>query len=167
MRRNSARDVWTSSATRMSDTVGHSSLACRVENATSVPAGDDASDDGVRPISGFNWTADQGGKVSVTVTGGSGYLSGWADYNGDGVFDAGEALLLNQAVVAGSDQEFSFAIPEGVTVSGSLSLRFRLYPAAQEDPTPTPTGRAEGGEVRGGRGAGREHGAAADEHGWF
>ncbi len=85
-------------------------------DATSVPAGDDASDDGVRPVSGFNWNADQGGKVSVTVTGGSGYLSGWADYNGDGVFDAGEALLLNQAVVAGPDQEFSFAIPEGAAM---------------------------------------------------
>lgn len=116
-------------------------------DATSVPGGDDASDDGVRPVAGFNWTADQGGKVSVTVAGGPGYLSGWANWNGDGVFDPTEALFTNQAVAAGPDQELAFAIPQGVTVSGSYWLRFRLYPAAQEDPPADPVGPAAGGEV--------------------
>ena len=38
MRRNSASEVCTSSATRMRETIGIMSRLCRVENATRVPA---------------------------------------------------------------------------------------------------------------------------------
>jgi hypothetical protein len=84
----------------------------------------------------------------VTVAGGTGYLSGWLDWNMDGDFDdEGERAIRDEAVAAGPVQEVTFAVPDGVSVPATLNARFRLYAEEQREVAPTPSGLGEGGEV--------------------
>lgn len=82
--------------------------------------------------------------VSVTVTGGSGYLNAWADWNRDGDFnDPGEQVASNRAVAAGT-HPVQLTLPETLT-TGDVVMRFRLTSAAVA--TPLPTGVLPDGEV--------------------
>ncbi|MBK1657556.1 SdrD B-like domain-containing protein [Paracraurococcus ruber] len=72
-----------------------------------------------------------------------GRLTGWIDFNDDGDFlDAGEQILLNQAVVNG-DNTFTITVPTAVTL-GDTYARFRL---STDTAAQNPTGLALDGEV--------------------
>ncbi|MCC7505904.1 MAG: T9SS type A sorting domain-containing protein, partial [Saprospiraceae bacterium] len=72
----------------------------------------------------------------------AGFVNAWVDFNLDGSFDAGE-LVLNQVAVAAGSNSLSFAVPNGAT-PGSSYARFRFTQGAS--PT-VPTGLQTTGEV--------------------
>lgn len=114
-------------------------------NAT---ASADANDDGVTfsPTLGANYsTLIQAGvsNQATVVSSGSGFVNAWVDYNNNGVFDAGEKVLTNQPVVAGSNT-VNFTIPN-TALHGSTFARFRLSPTSVA--SSSPTGLITGGEV--------------------
>lgn len=121
--------------------------------ADGVPSASATGDDtngiddegGVAVTPNFAWSVASGGKVDVTVTGGSGCLSGWIDFNGNNAFGAGETVFTNVAVSTGTTT-LSFAIPAGTTLPGSFFSRFRLYPGPCTV-TRSPVGFVLGGEV--------------------
>jgi len=106
-------------------------------------------EDGVVRTPGVLWTSGTGGSVDVTVTGGSGCLSAWIDWNGDGVFTGtGENILNNVAVAVGTTTQ-TFSIPVDPR-TGSFYARFRLYgqdAGGACTSTKAPTGPATNGEV--------------------
>lgn len=92
-------------------------------NATAT--GDGADEDGVTisPVVAFGTT-----KITATVTGGSGFLNGWIDWNHDGDFgDPGEQIVVNQAVVSGTTT-LNVAVPAAAAVAAPTTTyaRFRL-----------------------------------------
>jgi hypothetical protein len=92
-----------------------------------------------------------GGAVNVTVTGGSGVLYGWIDWNNDGDFaDTGEQIVNGAAVATGTTL-VQFDVPLGTFPGGGpnsiFNARFRLYPSAPINPTTAWIGTAPGGEV--------------------
>ncbi len=103
-------------------------------------------EDGVWPTQGVNWAVGaNGGSLDVTVSGGSGYLSCWIDWNNDGDFaDTGELVITNQAVSAGTAPR-TFAVPTGVSFPNTFSARCRLY--SMSIPSPSSYGPLEFGEV--------------------
>ncbi len=85
---------------------------------------------------------------SITVavnkpTGTSAYLSGWIDFNGDGVFSNTERIA-NALSITNASTTLSFIVSAG-SISGTTYARFRL----SSDPTAiaNPTGPAPDGEV--------------------
>jgi 6-phosphogluconolactonase (cycloisomerase 2 family) len=88
--------------------------------------------------------------IPVAVTGGSGFLNVWLDWNDDsgtgapdGSFDdTGEQVITNLAVVAGSNTA-SFVVPAGV--DSQTVLRFRL--TSESVTAPSPKGLELSGEV--------------------
>ncbi|MEH2325191.1 MAG: DUF4347 domain-containing protein [Nostoc sp.] len=108
----------------------------------------DTNDDGVTfsPTLGANYStlvqAGVSNQVKV-VSSGSGYVNAWIDYNHNGVFDAGEQILTNQAVVAGTNT-LTFT-PDNRQLHGSTFARFRLSPTSIG--SPSPVGLISGGEV--------------------
>jgi uncharacterized repeat protein (TIGR01451 family) len=109
----------------------------------------DANDDGVTFSStlGSNYSTLVQAGVSNQITvesSGTGYVNAWIDYNEDGdVLDAGEQILTNQAVVAGTNT-LTFTPPNTV-LHGPTFARFRLSPNSVL--TPSPVGLISGGEV--------------------
>lgn len=91
-----------------------------------TPGHDDSSDDGVVRASG-PWLANNPASVDVMVTGGSGYLAGWFDWNNNGVFEPAEKAI-GQTVSTGS-QSINFIVGAAFApaVNPSLHARFRLY----------------------------------------
>lgn len=107
---------------------------------------DDASDDGLAFPNGF--AAGQPATVRATVQGAgtSGrWLRVWFDWNSSGSFEAGE-LAVNAAVSAG-DNDFSVAVPTGLTAA--VAYRARLFDSAGPPPGDA-VGDAAGGEVEDG-----------------
>jgi hypothetical protein len=116
---------------------------------------------------GTVWRADDGvtrdvwtentGSVSLKVTGATGYVTGWFDWNQDGDFaDSGEQAFANEPVADGQTVVKSFAA--GTSVFGkTIHARFRVYPTMQAlrmlllrpDAAPQPGGGAAGGEAEG------------------
>ncbi len=83
------------------------------------------------------------GTASVTVTGTSGEVDGWIDFNADGDFnDQGEQIIFSQAVTNGTTQNFNFPIPTGAIVGTTFS-RIRVSSAGGL----SPFGLASDGEV--------------------
>ena len=76
--------------------------------------GDDTSgiddEDGVTRTPGVNWQVGGNGSVDVTVTGGTGCLSGWIDWDGNGIFGAGEDVIPNVLATAGA-HTYTFSMP--------------------------------------------------------
>lgn len=102
-------------------------------------------EDGVWPTQGVNWAAGASGSLDVTVSGGSGYLSCWIDWNNDSDFaDTGELVISNKAVSAGTAAH-TFTVPSGVTFPNTFSARCRLY--ATSISSPSSYGPIEFGEV--------------------
>jgi hypothetical protein len=114
------------------------------ESAAAV--GDDTLDanddeDGVTFTLGVGTWGDGTGNLNVTVTGGSGCLVGWTDYNGDGDFadDINDGVgtvserMFSQVVVAGPTA-VTFPAPRSSIGGGTfvyaptLNMRYRLFP---------------------------------------
>jgi hypothetical protein len=113
---------------------------------------DDASDDGITLDSNTTWQEGSTVGIFVDVTGGSGYLAGWFDWNDDGDFDDPLEKSVAQNVSNGSNS-IDFTIPSGAgysTQGRNVQARFRLY-ASEPTSAPlgneTPTGGAASGEV--------------------
>jgi hypothetical protein len=91
------------------------------ENGIFIPVGDTLDP------SNYNdsWTADNGAMINVTVTG-SGWLVGWIDLNGNGVFgDAGETIV-DQEISSTTDGDIilpNFKVPS----DGIYYTRFRIF----------------------------------------
>jgi len=103
------------------------SVSAESDGLPSVMANGDVSDDGVVLTPGVNWQAGPGGaSVDVTVTGGSGYLSAWVDWDQNNSFSPGERILTDQFVNAGS-QTITFTVPATITFGNTFNVRFRLY----------------------------------------
>ncbi len=112
--------------------------------------GDGTDEDGVSTVSSsvFKWSnGANGGQLQIQVTG-SGWLTGWIDFNSDGDWgDAGE-FIINQAV-ATSTSTYTFDVPNG-TIGGAtrtLNMRFRLFEAQPLFAALAYVGPAQGGEV--------------------
>ena len=120
-----------------------------------------------QPILGASWRTDNGvtrgawstndGIVNLTVTGATGYVTAWIDWNQDGDFaDANEQVFANEQVNAGQTKTKTFTHPSW-NYTQPLNARFRVYPQAQTqrvlsaavapDAAPQPNGGASGGEV--------------------
>lgn len=113
-------------------------------------------EDGVVLTPAFVWSVGapptNGGRLDITVTG-TGCLSGWIDWTANDDFaDAGEVVLDNVPVTAGT-ATYSITIPGSAVLPATYFARFRLF--ARDDPggandcsTPkAPTGEFECGEV--------------------
>jgi hypothetical protein len=108
----------------------------------SPTASGDTFDDGVVLDPSSSWQPGNTVNLTVTVTGGDGYLAGWFDWNNDGALDAGE-MTISQAVSAGS-HSISLIVPNDYTTGQNLFSRFRLYPP--QPGTIIPTGMVANGE---------------------
>jgi len=113
--------------------------------------GDDTNaddEDGITVVGQWYEGELGGGKIEVTVTGGSGYLSGWVDWNDDNDFaDAGEQVLNMSAVNAGT-QTVLFDVPSGSIPDVQHYYRYaRFRLSAASGPALTPTGTVLNGEV--------------------
>ncbi len=112
---------------------------------------DDSTDKGVAR-NAFTATT---GNVNLTVTGGTGYVTGWFDWNQDGDFgDAGEQVFTNQTVSAGSTVPVSFSTGGASVYDKTFNARFRVYAATQAsaqtaapEAAPQPLGGIADGEV--------------------
>ncbi|REJ73452.1 MAG: hypothetical protein DWQ36_02600 [Acidobacteria bacterium] len=114
-------------------------------NATAT--GDDAA--GVDDEDGVTFTtplaAGRPGDITV-VASAAGVLNVWADYDGSGGFGAGEQVVTNQALVAGSNLINDLAVPG--TLTSPLALRFRFTQQSTDYLAGVaPTGIAITGEV--------------------
>ncbi len=105
---------------------------------------DTDDEDGVSPSPGVQWTAGGTGSLDVTVSGGSGYLTCWIDWDGDESFETSERVINDQSLSAG-DHTISVNVPSGATFNGPYMARCRLAPNSGEGATPT--GPVWGGEV--------------------
>lgn len=117
---------------------------------SSTATGDDTdgtNDDGVAVTGTWN-DGTNGGAVEVTVSGGTGHLNGWIDWNNDLDFDdAGEHIVSNTAVTG--TQTLQFDVPAGTLGGGEVTLnaRFRVFASPQLNPATAYEGLAAGGEV--------------------
>ncbi len=101
-------------------------------------------EDGAAPSPAVTWTAGGAGSLDVNVTGGSGYLNCWIDWDRDETFETDEHVINDVAVSAG-DSTLSLNVPASVAFDGPYMSRCRLSPNANEGTTPT--GPVYGGEV--------------------
>ena len=104
-------------------------------------------EDGVEATYGVVWTSGGNGSIDATVSGGSGYLNCWIDWNDDDDFaDSGEHIINDTAVSEGVNT-LTFSVPSSVNFSTTPALytRCRLSPNSGE--ATTDTGPVWGGEV--------------------
>lgn len=114
-------------------------------DASYAEGNDDSSDDGILLDSSGGWQPGESHPLTVTVTGGAGYLAGWFDWNQDGAFETPTEQALADGVPAGTSV-LTFTIPSNAITSEAIPLRFRLYPSEPLG-AEIPTGAATGGEV--------------------
>lgn len=130
-------------------------------NTDSLPAGID-DEDGIVRTPGVDWQAGAasngfGGSVDVIVSGGSGVLHGWIDWNRSYSFDNTNEHVINGVSLTAGKHTLTFDIPVGTQFDGSFYARFRLYEVggagvASDDlaamaVNAAPAGLALGGEV--------------------
>ena len=94
----------------------------------------DGSDDGVTMVSTVFGTGEDGngsiGYIDINASD-AGWVAGWIDFNGDGDFNDQYELMLDQAVVAGTNS-FYFYVPGVSVIPNGLTdffARFRIYPS--------------------------------------
>ncbi|CAG0928856.1 hypothetical protein PLCT1_00847, partial [Planctomycetaceae bacterium] len=115
---------------------------------TANATGDDSSgipdENGVNWVAGEHWTAGTTVHINVNVTGSTGYLVAWYDWNNDGDFaDANEQVIVGSLSSGVTNEPVN--VPLGYTTGVTLNVRFRLY-----DGTPgviNSRGLVTGGEV--------------------
>lgn len=105
-----------------------------------------ADEDGVAPTAGVNWTRGGSGSLTANVTGGSGFLNCWVDWNRDNDWaDIGEKVIDNLAVAAGANN-LSISVPAGATAFPTNYIaRCRVAPSSGQGAAIT--GAVEFGEV--------------------
>jgi hypothetical protein len=119
-------------------------VTTEADGQLSPTATGDAADDGVRRVMSNKWIANNIVGVVVTVTGGTGYLVGWFDWNGLGNFNLVTSTVTFGTLSLGT-HTLTMTIPAGYMTGTTINARFRLY-----DGTPlqaSPLGEAIGGEV--------------------
>ena len=106
------------------------------DDATFAAESDNSSDNGIEFLSG-TWAPGQTVTIQAEVSGGSGWLSGWFDWNLNGEFDEPGEKSVNQAVATGNNV-IAIIVPGDalVGIGGStntfMPVRFRLYESATE-----------------------------------
>lgn len=103
----------------------------------------DQGDDGVVPPSSFDATPGENYTLGNIKCSGTGFISGWIDWNGNGEFDAGEKSDT-VACPVGSDAELSWTVPADAKTGASF-MRLRI--AADASEIASPTGMSMTGEV--------------------
>lgn len=109
-------------------------------NATGDDLNNLDDEDGVLRRPKEVWKAGATVHISVTVSGGSGYLVGWFDWD--------ESRTLhkeNFGPVSAGENVFTLSVPGDYVTETAVNARFRLYPSAPSNPQPT--GEVNGGEV--------------------
>lgn len=86
------------------------------------------------------WTPGATVHISVTVSGGSGYLVGWFDWD-----ESRTLQKVDFGQVSQGEQVLPLVVPGGYTKGDAVNVRFRLYPTIPSDAQPT--GDVNGGEV--------------------
>lgn len=125
-------------------------------NPSAMADGDDttgnADEDGITRAR-MPWSnGAAGGAITATVTGGSGVLNAYVDWNGDNDFaDPDERIMTNTAVTAGANL-IQFAVPAGTFPGGTgpnliFNARFRLTAAAPVSAAVFYAGSSSAGEV--------------------
>jgi GEVED domain/Secretion system C-terminal sorting domain len=122
------------------------------DKQSSIPAnGDGADEDGLASVPIFSPGAGNY-LASVTVynhTGANATLCAWLDYNGNGVFDAGEGIT--QVVASSTSMQSKFlywpSAPTPLPNGSYTYLRIRITSAANGMTTANPTGFFANGEV--------------------
>ncbi|MBN1484015.1 MAG: ExeM/NucH family extracellular endonuclease, partial [Chloroflexia bacterium] len=111
---------------------------------------DNATDDGVTMEPSTVWEEGSTVRIYAQVTGGSGYLAGWFDWNNDGDF----AGVLEKSVAEDVNEgpnTIDFVIPPDagyIPAGREVRVRFRLYPSEPGTlETEMPIGGASSGEV--------------------
>jgi len=105
--------------------------------------GDGVDEDGVTSFT--NFILGQSGTLSVNVSGATGDVYAWIDFNKDGVFASPAERIINGiAFAAGETKILNVTIP-GTATAGTVFGRFRVVSTGAPDPTPT--GLAASGEV--------------------
>lgn len=109
--------------------------------------GDDTNnlddEDGIERVPGYQWASGNTVWITATVTGGSGDLYAWFDWNGNGSF-ADETPVSWTGLSEGVHQ-LSLVVPSGYGTGNALAARFRLVPAGAS--APDYYGSVENGEV--------------------
>ncbi len=86
----------------------------------------DACDDGVQRVGNTAWQPGVVVTLNVTVTGGTGALGAWFDWNNDGTFlDTGE-FISRTNLISGSHL-ITLTIPAGYVTGTPVYARFRLF----------------------------------------
>jgi hypothetical protein len=118
-------------------------LTAKADGCPDLEASCFTSDDGVTRQAA-QWVASANVSLNVTVSGGSGYLVGWFDWNNDGDFnDLGEVVIFG--TVPQGAQVITLTIPAGYVTGTTVHTRFRLY--AEQPDTISQFGLAINGEV--------------------
>jgi uncharacterized repeat protein (TIGR01451 family) len=121
-----------------------SGISAEADGQESTTAISDTLDDGVVRNAADLWQPGNTVRIDVTVTGGTGYLIGWFDWNGDNDFSDANEMIRFGSLSAGV-HTLNITIPSGYATGNTLNARFRLY-----DGQPTaisPLGATSNGEV--------------------
>ena len=148
---NGARHCAFPSGLRLGALIDAEAEAWQSSDATGDDSHADADEAGVTRANVPWQNGANGGAVNITVSGDSGVLYGWIDWNGNNSFaDTGEQVINGAAVSAGTTP-IQFNVPigtfPGTGPNRTFNARFRLYPSAPINPTTAWTGTAPGGEV--------------------
>ncbi len=107
-----------------------SAVTTESDGKPSSTAALDSNDDGVAMVSTVFGTGYDGngsiGYLNIDASA-AGWIAAWIDFNGDGDFDDTDELILDQAVVAGTNGLYFYVpgtIPNGLT---DFFGRFRIY----------------------------------------
>ena len=98
-------------------------------------------EDGIQRRSTDSWADGTTAYLTATVTGGSGYLVAWFDWDNDGLFDDGH----HKWSVSAGINTVSLTVPAAYN-QGELFARFRLYKTDPGD-SPSHMGQVTNGEV--------------------
>ncbi|HTP08436.1 MAG TPA: GEVED domain-containing protein, partial [Anaerolineae bacterium] len=91
-----------------------------------APATGDGCDDGVQRDGTTKWTPGAVITLNITVTGGTGALGAWFDWNNDGDFlDAGE--FISYTNLTPGPHLVTVTIPAGYTTGQTVYSRFRIF----------------------------------------
>jgi hypothetical protein len=105
-----------------------------------------ADEDGAFPTEGVNWVKGGTGSLTAQVTGGSGYLNCWIDWNNDKDWaDTGEKVVDNAAVAEGQNTRTFTVSNSSANFPTAYIARCRVAPASGQGSSVT--GPVEFGEV--------------------
>ena len=110
----------------------------------STTATGDTLDNGVSRVATDKWLPGATVSLVFTVTGGTGYLVGWFDWNGLGNFNLITDTVTFGALAPGV-HTLPLTVPAGYVAGGTINARFRLYDG--QPLQASPQGEAVGGEV--------------------